>query len=96
MGHSVLIRKQDLTYGHPVLFHGSLMNRHAKILQSLGGNARVASLLGMRENTVSKWRRRGIPSQHWHRIIALAPNLTPEYLDRTKPRGAQRRCEAAE
>jgi hypothetical protein len=53
-------------------------------------------LLRMKENTVSKWRRRGIPAQHWHRIIALAPELTPEYLDRTKPRGVQRRCEAAE
>jgi hypothetical protein len=54
----------------------------------------VALLLRMKENTVSKWRRRGIPAQHWHRIIALDPDLTPELLDRTKPRGAQRRCEA--
>lgn len=71
-------------------------NRHARILEDLGGNARVASLLGMHENTVSKWRRRGIPARHWHRIIALAPALTPEYLDRTKPRSPQRRAEAAE
>jgi hypothetical protein len=72
------------------------MNQHARILRSLGGHKRVASLFGMPENTVGKWRRRGIPAQHWHRIIALAPELTPEYLARTKPRGAQRRCEAAE
>jgi hypothetical protein len=50
----------------------------------------------MKENTVSKWRRRGIPARHWHRILALAPDLTPEYLDRTKPKAPQRRCEAAQ
>jgi DNA-binding transcriptional regulator YdaS (Cro superfamily) len=96
MGHFVPSRKHVLTGGHLVLFYGSLMNRHAKILDGLGGHTRVASLLGMKENTVSKWARRGIPARHWHRIIALEPELTPEYLDRTKPRGSQRRCEAAE
>jgi hypothetical protein len=85
-----------LTSGLLVTEYGSLMNRHARILDGLGGATRVAMLLRMKENTVSKWRRRGIPAQHWHRIIALAPELTPEYLDRTKPRGVQRRCEAAE
>jgi hypothetical protein len=83
-----------LTGGLGVPQYGSLMNRHARILEGLGGNGRVASLLGMKENTVSKWRRRGIPARHWHRILALVPDLTPEYLDRTKPRRAQRRCEA--
>ena len=72
------------------------MNRHARILEELGGHKRVASLFGIPENTVGKWRRRGIPSRHWHRIIALAPELTPEDLDRTKPRHPQRRSEAAE
>jgi transposase-like protein len=72
------------------------MNRHARILEELGGHKRVAGLFGIAENTVSKWRRRGIPARHWHRIVALEPTLTPEYLDRTKPRGTQRRCEAAE
>jgi hypothetical protein len=71
------------------------MSRHSAILDSLGGHVRVASLLGLRENTVSKWRRRGIPFRHWHRVIALDPTLTPEYLDRTKPRGVQSRCRAA-
>jgi hypothetical protein len=56
----------------------------------------VASLFGMPENTVGKWRVRGIPSRHWHRIIALTPGLTPEYLDRTKPRYPQRPAVAAE
>ena len=96
MGHSVLFRKHDLTRGHGVRQCGSLMNRrHARIVEGLGGSARVASLLGLKENTVSKWKVRGIPSQHWHRVIALAPDLTPELLDRTKPRGAQRRCQVA-
>ena len=74
---------------------GSLMNRHARIVETLGGSTRVASLLGLKENTVSKWKARGIPAHHWHRVIALSPDLTPEYLERTKPQGAQRRCQAA-
>ena len=61
----------------------------------LGGSKRVASLLGLKENTVGKWRVRGIPAHHWHRMIALSPGLTPEYLDRTKPRRPQRRCQVA-
>jgi DNA-binding transcriptional regulator YdaS (Cro superfamily) len=72
-----------------------MSNRHARIVETLGGSTRVAGLLGLKENTVSKWKRRGIPSHHWHRVIALAPDLTPELLDRTKPRGAQRRCSVA-
>lgn len=96
MGQFVPSRKQYLTYGRVVLLCGNLMNRHARILEALGGHKRVASLFGMHENTVSKWRVRGIPARHWHRIVALEPAITPEYLDRTKPRGAQRRCEAAE
>lgn len=72
-------------------------NRHAKIIQSLGGHQTVAGLLRMKENTVSKWLVRGIPAIHWHRIIALDPDITAEYLDRTKPRGVQsrRRCRQA-
>lgn len=72
------------------------MNRHARILADLGGHKRVASLFGMPENSVAKWRVRGIPARHWHRIIALTPGLTPELLDKTKPRCTQRRFEAAE
>ena len=74
-----------------------MTNRHARIVEALGGSTRVASLLGLKENTVSKWKARGIPAHHWHRVIALDPALTPELLDRTKPRYPQRRCcEAAE
>jgi hypothetical protein len=73
------------------------MNRHAGIIEDLGGTHRVASLLRLKADTVRKWQTRGIPSKHWHRIVALLPQLTAEYLDRTKPHGAQARCrEAAE
>ena len=96
VGHFVLNLKQNLTCGHTVLQCGSLMNRrHARIVEALGGSTRVASLLGLKENTVSKWKARGIPAHHWHRVIALSPDLTPEFLERTKPRGAQRRCQEA-
>jgi len=70
------------------------MSRHAAILDSLGGHQRVASLLGLKVDTVGKWRERGIPYRHWHRVIALDPGLTPEFLDRTKPVGVQSRCRA--
>lgn len=66
------------------------MNRHAAILERLGGYQRVASLFGLRVNTVSKWRLRGIPAQHWHRITALEPELTADYLERTRPRRRRR------
>jgi len=73
------------------------MSRHAAILDSLGGHQRVASLLGLKPDTVFKWRERGIPYRHWHRMLALRPDLTADYLDRTKPKGVQsRRRMAAE
>lgn len=69
------------------------MNRHSALLEALGGTQRVASLLQLQADTVRKWHVRGIPARHWHRIIALRPSLTPEYLERTKPQGVQaRRC----
>jgi hypothetical protein len=67
------------------------MTRHAGIIDNLGGTQRVASLLRLKADTVRKWGERGIPSKHWHRIIALLPELTAEYLDRTKPVGVQSR-----
>lgn len=67
------------------------MNRHAGIIEGLGGVQRLASLLQLNYDTVRKWQTRGIPSAHWHRVIALNPRLTPEFLDRTKPRGVQAR-----
>ena len=51
----------------------------------------MATLLGLKPNTVCKWLIRGIPAKHWHRVIALAPTLTPEHLERTKPLGVQSR-----
>jgi hypothetical protein len=65
------------------------MNRHAGIIEGLGGTQRVASLLRLNYDTVRKWKTRGIPWKHWHRIQALAPQLTADYLDRTKPVGVQ-------
>jgi hypothetical protein len=71
------------------------MNRHAAVIEDLGGTHRLASLLRLKVDTVRKWQERGIPFRHWHRVIALDPTLTPEYLDRTKPRGVQARCRHA-
>lgn len=66
-----------------------MSNRHAAILDSLGGHGKVASVLGLKEDTVKKWALRGIPARHWHRVMALKPSLTADYLARTKPVGVQ-------
>ena len=80
-----------MTFGRRVRQYDHPMNRHSAIIDGLGGTQRVASLLRLKPDTVRKWHERGIPFRHWHRIIALAPNLTPEQLDRSKPRGIQAR-----
>lgn len=78
-----------MTFGRQVRHYGRIVNRHAGIIDGLGGVQRLASLLRLKVDTVRKWQTRGIPSKHWHRIQALSPSLTPEYLDRTKPLGVQ-------
>lgn len=57
---------------------------HALIINRLGGVLRVASLLQADDQAAYKWYKRGIPSKHWHRITALCPDITAEYLARTK------------
>jgi hypothetical protein len=64
-----------------------MLRAHAAIIDRLGGRHAVADLLGLRYETVKKWANRaGIPARHWHRICALDPTITAEYLSRTKPR----------
>lgn len=67
------------------------MNRHAVLIERLGGAAYLASILGINVAAVHKWPIRGIPARHWHRIVAISPGTTAEWLSRTKPVGAQRR-----
>jgi hypothetical protein len=61
------------------------MNRHGAILNKIGGRTCLASVLGLKPETVKSWYKRGIPARYWHRIAALKPGLTAEYLERTKP-----------
>ena len=43
------------------------------LIEMLGGNATVASKLGLRASGVSEMKRRGsIPTRHWCRLIELA------------------------
>ena len=67
------------------------VTRPGAILTPLGERKSVPNLFAQQSEPVKKWYGRGIPYRHWHRIIALNPELTPEYLDRTKPRFVQRR-----
>ena len=65
------------------------MNRHAALIRQLGGPRTLADILGVEIEAAKKWPLRGIPSRHWHKIIALAPEITADYLSRTKPKGVQ-------
>lgn len=67
------------------------MNRHAALIKRLGGYGHLADILGVELQAVKKWPIRGIPSRHWHKIVALAPDITAEWLARTKPVGVQSR-----
>lgn len=42
------------------------------IIDGLGGNAAVGRALGEKPSTVWRWRERGFPARHWHRIVELA------------------------
>lgn len=42
------------------------------IIDSLGGNAEVARVLGEDARTVWRWRSRGIPARYWHRVVEIA------------------------
>ena len=67
------------------------MNRHAVLIERLGGATYLASILGVNLAAVQKWPIRGIPARHWHRVMALSPGTTAEWLARTKPVGVQRK-----
>ena len=42
------------------------------IITSLGGTGAVAAELSLGDNTVSGWRKRGIPAAHWTAVVAFA------------------------
>ena len=61
------------------------------IIDQLGGNASLAVLLGCRQNTISQWRRYGIPPARCVRLAAIAKQqrrsgVTLDVLMRSKPR----------
>lgn len=62
-----------------------MSNRHRAVLDGIGGVERTASLLGLTHHAVRQWYYRGIPPRYWHRVAALSPDVTPEYLDLSKP-----------
>jgi hypothetical protein len=72
------------------------MSRHRAIIQRLGGYVQLAQLFGLEIETVKSWGKcdRGIPARYWHRFAALDPNLTPSYLERTRPKRSPSDCAA--
>lgn len=52
------------------------MNNVPDIIEALGGNAKLAEILGTNRSTVSEMRRRGsIPVEHWPAMILAAKKL---------------------
>lgn len=50
---------------------------HSAVIQALGGKAKLAVLLGIDRDVLSKWHVRGIPARYWHRVVDLAAQLDP-------------------
>jgi hypothetical protein len=68
----------------------ALVGFHATTIRQLGGKTRLAAILGLDRDAVTKWHVRGIPSRYWHRVEDLAAeaglsDITAEALERTKP-----------
>lgn len=71
------------------------MSDAGRIIDELGGTARVADGLGIEfASTVSNWRERGIPPARWPALMELAraqraKSITWERLARTQPAEAR-------
>lgn len=48
------------------------VNTPGSIIDALGGTAKVAEALGIKDNTVSGWRDRGIPPGRWPGLVRFA------------------------
>ncbi|HYM25280.1 MAG TPA: hypothetical protein VEU08_18815 [Vicinamibacterales bacterium] len=71
---------------------------HKTILVDLGDNQTLATLLGVHQSTVSRWKSEGIPAEHWPRLLRIAHARriwltldmleagSPTYTDRYKGR----------
>jgi hypothetical protein len=63
---------------------------HAQIIARLGGQSRLARLLGRDQSTVSRWATNGIPPHAYSAILTLARRrrvaLTYEELAEANPR----------
>lgn len=53
---------------------------HAAVIQALGGKAKLAGLLGIDRDVLSKWHVRGIPARYWHRVVELTAQLDPPLI----------------
>lgn len=48
------------------------MHPHAAIIAALGGHREVARVLSVDDTRPIHWRRLGIPTRHWPRLVAVA------------------------
>lgn len=48
---------------------------HSKIIDALGGTAKVSQLCGIRMPSVSSWRNKGIPKAWYKYFMLLRPDV---------------------
>jgi len=64
---------------------------HNRVIQALGGKAKLARALGLEPHRLSKWHVRGIPFRYLPHVIEMAAALEPPLtvtvrdLEMTKP-----------
>jgi hypothetical protein len=45
------------------------VNTPSELIDKLGGNSKVAPLVGLKPNAVGNWRVNGIPPRHYPRLL---------------------------
>ena len=50
-----------------------MMTTIDQIIDALGGKHEAAERFGIQEQSVRKWKRNGLPPEHWPDIVKLTP-----------------------
>jgi hypothetical protein len=63
------------------------MKQVDSIIKELGGELLAAHKIGIEQQTLSYWRKVGVPRKHWRKIVRLTKGrVTLEKLLETLPR----------
>jgi hypothetical protein len=58
---------------------------HAELIKKLGGNSKIAAMLGIKPPSISYWRRKGIPELRLRQLKDLAPKAFDEVHTQDTP-----------